>query len=422
MMRARRAVLAAGLAALLPLPARAATSQTPIGRVLIVGGGFGGSACARTLRRLDPRIDVRLIEPRARFYTGPYSNAAIAGLCAEGDVVQGPAQVAGEGVRWIGQRAVEIDPVLRKLRTADGAVHEADRIVLSPGVAMRWDRIEGLDARNSDRMPHGWLGDHQVTDLRARFDALPDGAQIAIAAPANPYRCPPGPYERASLMAWRLQQRGHHRTRIRILDAKDDFTKRALFQLGWDTLYPAVIEWVPRAAGGELKAVDAARSELRLHGGERLRADLACVIPPQRAAEIAQAADLADESLWCPVDPASFESLRHPGVYVIGDACIAQPMPKSAFSANSQAKLVALHIAAAFAGRALPEPRLVNTCYSLLAPDYGISVGGLYGVVSGRLSTLNDGMSPLVASRELRAREATYAQHWYEHITHDTFG
>ena len=418
----RRALLAAGLAALLPLPPRASASPAPIGRVLIVGGGFGGSACARTLRRLDPRIEVRLIEPRARFYTGPYSNAAIAGLCAEGDVVHGPTRLADDGVHWIAQRAIEIDPVRRSLRTEDGTVHAADRIVLSPGVAMRWDGVEGLDARSSDRMPHGWLGDHQVTDLRARFDALPDGAQIVISAPANPYRCPPGPYERASLMAWRLQQRGHRRTRIRILDAKDDFTKRALFQLGWDALYPGVIEWVPRAAGGELQAVDAGGSALRLHGGERLRADLACVIPPQRAAAIAQAADLVDESLWCPVDPASFESLRQPGMHVIGDACIAQPMPKSAFSANSQAKLVALHIAATFAGRALPEPRLVNTCYSLLAPDYGISVGGLYGVVSGRLSTLNDGTSPLVASRELRAREANYAQHWYEHITRDTFG
>jgi sulfide dehydrogenase [flavocytochrome c] flavoprotein subunit len=183
-----------------------------------------------------------------------------------------------------------------------------------------------------------------------------------------------------------------------------------------------MVEWVPHAKGGEVLEVDARRNTLRLQNGSRVRVDLASVVPPQRAADIAAAGDLVDESGWCPVNPASFESTRHAGIHVIGDACIAQPMPKSAFSANSQAKLVALAIAARFAGGPAPVPRLVNTCYSLLAPDYGISVGGLYGVVSDRLSTLNDGMSPLGAARELRAREAAYAHEWYEQITRDTFG
>lgn len=416
----RRALLLSALGAALPRRARAQTRVR--GRVLIVGGGFGGAACARTLRMLDPGIDLCLFEPRAHFYTGPFSNAYLAGLCAEGDIVRSPAHLATTGLTWIRQRVVQLDPVTRRLQTEDGRNYEADRIVLSPGVEMRWDRIEGLDANNSGRAPHAWLGDPQLRQLRDRFAALGEGPTIAIAAPANPYRCPPGPYERASLMAWQLSQRRRNRSKVLILDAKDDFSKRTLFQLGWDQLYPGCIEWVPRASGGELLAVDLRRGELRLHSGSRLRPDLASIIPPQRAAVLAQASDLADESGWCPVNPANFESLRHPGIHVIGDAAAAQPMPKSAFSAHSQAGLVALAIAADFAGRPPPEARLVNTCYSLLAPDYAISVGGLYGVVSGRLSTLNDGMSPLSAARELRAREAHHARQWYEHLTRDTFG
>lgn len=414
----RRDLLLAACAALVPLRVHAGRGASA--RVIVIGGGFGGAACARTLRKLAPDLAVTLIEPRAHFYTGPSTNAAIASVCAEGDIVRGPAALTFEGVQWITQRALTLDPVTRRVRTADGTVHEADRIVLSPGVAMRWDHIEGLDAQSSERMPHAWLGDVQVARLRMSFEALRDGSTIAISAPANPYRCPPGPYERASLMAWRLTQTGRRRCKILVLDAKDDFTKRALFQLGWDTLYPGMIEWIPRAAGGEVIAVE--RGALRLQNGARLRPALVSLIPPQRAADIARDADLVDETGWCPVHPANFESTRHAGIHVIGDAAAAQPMPKSAFSANSQAKLVALSIAAQVAGRPAPEPKLVNTCYSLLAPDYGVSVGGLYGVVSGRLSTLNDGMSPPGASREVRAREALYAHEWYEQITRDTFG
>lgn len=426
--RTRRELLEAAVTSLIAgvVPARAADAVPAratgaSAKVLVIGGGFGGATFARTLRRLAPGVAIILAEPREHFYTGPFTNEAIASLCLPADILRGPGALEHEGIALVRATIAELDPVRRRARTGDGRWIEADRIVVSPGVEMRWDRIEGLDAASSDAMPHAWLGDAQVVRLRERVEALRDGSTIAIAAPANPYRCPPGPYERASLLAWHFAAR-KRRSKILLLDAKDDFTKRALFQLGWDTLYPGTIEWVPRASGGEIVAVDARRGRLRIASGDWVHADLASVVPPQRAAAIAQASDLADETGWCPVRAETFESTRHAGVHVLGDAAAAAPMPKSAFSANMQAKQAALAVAAALEGRPVPPARLVNTCYSLLAPDYGISVGALYAAVDGRLNVLSDGMSELSASREVRAREAAYARDWYARITRDAFG
>jgi sulfide dehydrogenase [flavocytochrome c] flavoprotein subunit len=388
----------------------------------VIGGGFAGATCARTLRALAPGADIVLIEPRPAFYTGPFTNAAVASLCTEGDILRSPAALAAANIRWLRERVVALDPVTRRVRTDRGTELAADRIVVAPGVAMRWDRIAGLDATTTDAMPHAWLGDAQVPRLRERIEALRDGATLAIAAPPNPYRCPPGPYERAALLAWRFGQTARRRIKILILDAKDDFTKHALFVSGWDALYPGVIEWVPRAKGGEVVRVDPRRGTLHLAGGSTVRATLASVVPPQQAAQLAHDADLADETRWCPIDPVTFESTRHAGIHVIGDAAAGAPMPKSAFSANSQAKQAALAIAAALSHTPPPDVRLVNTCYSLLAPDYGISVGGLYGAAAGRLSALSEGMSPAGAPQEVRAREAGYARDWYRRITRDAFG
>lgn len=413
----RAAAFAAFAAAVPPLhAARRATA-----RVVIVGGGFAGAACARTLRRFAPDIAVTLVEPRRTFITGPMSNAMLAGLLSERDVTHGPAALERDGVRWVRRHAADIDPVRRRVRLDGGGTLDADCLVVAPGIALRHDAIPGLDARASERMPHAWLGDAQFRLLRKRLHALRDGGTVAIAVPQNPYRCPPGPYERASLVAgWLAQHRP--RSKLLLLDAKDDFSKRALFQTAWDVRYPGRIEWIPRAAGGELVSVDARAGTLALARGDRIAPALANVIPPQRAARIVRDADLADASGWCPVHAADFQSQRHAGVYVIGDASIAQPMPKSATAAHSQAVLCALAIAAHLHGTPGPDPRLMNTCYSLVAPDYGISVGGLYGAADGRLAADSEGTSPLAGDAALRALEAAQAHEWYRGIVRDSFG
>lgn len=390
-------------------------------RVIVVGGGFAGATCARMLRRLAPEIAVTLIEPRRNFITGPMCNAALTGVMPMAQTRQGPAALRREGVTWIAEAARAVDPARCRVQLEDRSWLEADRLVIAPGIAMRWDVIEGLDETRSEKMPHAWAGDAQVAALQGQLAGLRRGGVVAISVPQNPYRCPPGPYERASLIAWRLSQR-RQRGKVLLLDAKDDFSKRALFQSAWDELYPGLIAWHPRAEGGEVVAVDVRSRTLHLAGGERINADVACVIPPQRAADIAFAADLTDATGWCPVDPISFSSRRWPQVHVIGDAAQAYPMPKSATAANSQAKLCALSIIAQLRGLSAPLPRLVNTCYSLIAPEYGISVGGRYAAEGGHLVPLSEGMSPLAADMALREREAAHARDWYRGIVDDSFG
>ncbi|MGQ3057190.1 MAG: FCSD flavin-binding domain-containing protein [Nevskia sp.] len=410
----------AGLGAAVPTLALA----RPKARVIVIGAGYGGATCAKTLRALSPQVDVLLIDARARWCTGPFTNLAVTGLTSIEHITRSTADIGrAHGVGTRVETVTAIDPVAMTVTLAGGERLKADRIVVSPGIAMRWGVIEGLTAELSGAMPHAWTGDAQVLALRDRIDALPDGATVLIAAPPNPYRCPPGPYERASLIAERLLTTGRKRCKILIADAKDDFTKRPLFLAEWDERYGGMIEWISRSKGGEVVRVDPATGEVWLRDqAASIGTHLASVVPPQQAAAIAGVADLADESGWCPVHPQTFESTRHAGIHVIGDATIASPMPKSAFAANSQAKLCAAAIAAALDGRAAPDARMINTCYSLVAHDAAISVSGFYSAASGRIAIVSEGLSPLSPPDGLRQREAAQAHDWYESISTDSFG
>jgi NADPH-dependent 2,4-dienoyl-CoA reductase/sulfur reductase-like enzyme len=295
--------------------------------------------------------------------------------------------------------------------------------VLSPGIDLRFDALPGYDARAAEAMPHAWKAGPQTELLRRQLEAMEDGGTVVMAVPANPYRCPPGPYERASLIAWYLKTR-KPRSKLLVLDAKDVFSKQRLFQAAWAALYPGLLEWVGLSAGGQVTGVDAAAMELSTDFGTH-RVAVANVIPPQRAAPIAQAAGVADRSGWCPVDPATFESKPVPGIHVIGDAAIAGAMPKSAFAARAQAEVCAAAVAALLRGEAPQQPRLINTCYSLVAPDYGISIAGVYRPGPGGMLADVDGAggtSPMNAPAEFRAAEARYAEAWFRTVTTDVFG
>ena len=282
--------------------------------------------------------------------------------------------------------------------------------------------MRGYDVAASAVMPHAWRAGPQTTLLRDRLAAMQDGGTVVMSAPANPYRCPPGPYERASLIAHYLKTR-KPRSKLILLDSKDQFSKQRLFQQAWKALYPDHLEYVPLASGGAVASVDAAAGTVTTDF-QTYRAALATIIPPQRAGPIAQATGVADRTGWCPVDPTTFESRLVPGIHVVGDAIIGAAVPKSAFSANAEAKVCAAAILNILAGREPAPAKLVNTCYSLVAPGYGISIAGVYRPVDGLLADVPGagGTSPLDAPAQLRETEARYAEEWFGTITSEVFG
>jgi NADPH-dependent 2,4-dienoyl-CoA reductase/sulfur reductase-like enzyme len=388
--------------------------------VVVVGGGFGGVTCARELKRKG--LAVTLVEADAVYTACPFSNAVLAGLRPIETQQFKLDAVEKEEIDIIRRRAVRVDPQSRRVGLEDGAFLDYDRLVLAPGIDIRFDALPGYDGAAAAAMPHAWKAGEQTTLLRRQLEAMDNGGTFVMAAPANPFRCPPGPYERASLIAHYLKTH-KPRSKLLILDAKDSFSKQRLFQAAWQDLYPNMIEWVSLSSGGKVVEVDAKARTLVTDFG-RHKGDVVNVIPPQRAGQIAQAAGVADRSGWCPVDPVTFESRLQPNIHVIGDASIAGGMPKSAFSANAQAKVCATAIASLLRGEAPTEPKLVNTCYSLVAPNYGISVAGVYSPRNGVLTDVEGagGTSPVNAPPAFRAQEAVYAEAWFQTITREVYG
>ncbi|RCS25189.1 FAD-dependent oxidoreductase [Phyllobacterium salinisoli] len=388
--------------------------------VVVVGGGFAGASCARALKQLDRDLAVTLIEPEAAYVACPFSNAVLAGLR---DIeAQTFSYDQFDDIEFIRRRAVAVDAERRRVRLDDGEDIDYTRLVLAPGIELRFDALPGYDEAAAESMPHAWKAGSQTLMLRDQLAAMPDGGVVVLSAPANPFRCPPGPYERASLIAHYLKT-SKPRSKLIILDAKDAFSKQRLFEAAWQELYPGLIEWVPLSSGGRVTEIDPATRTLVTEFGSH-RADVANVIPPQRAGRIAQLAGVADQTGWCPIDPVTFESRLQPEIHVIGDAVIGGAMPKSAFTANAQAKACAAAVAALVRERQPAQPKLINTCYSLVAPGYGISIAGVYQPRDGLLAEVEGagGTSPLEAPSSVRELEAAYAEDWFRTITREVFG
>ena len=423
MAQSRRDVLKmVGAAAAVGLGAPRVRAQAA-GRVIVVGGGFGGATCARYLRQVAPDLAVTLVEPSPSFVTCPFSNTVIAGLNGIEAITHGFDGLKAAGVELVQDRVAGIDPVARTVTLAGGAVLEWDRLVVSPGIDFTPGAIEGYDAAAMEVMPHAWKAGPQTLALRDQLRAMADGGTVVMTVPQNPFRCPPGPYERASLIAHYLKTE-KPASKLFVVDAKDSFSKQKLFQEGWALLYPGLLEWVPFAEAGNLLRVDAATRAVEAEFFD-IKGDVVNVIPPQRAADIVRDSGLSGGEDWCSVDQSTFESAVAPGIHILGDAAIAGAMPKSGFSAGTQGKFCAYVIAALLKGEAPPVPSFINTCYSLLAPDYGISVGDVFRVdAEGVIRTVegSGGSSPLGASAEFRKAEADYARGWYASTSAEIYG
>ncbi len=395
-------------------------AQGASARVVVVGGGFGGATVARYLRAWAPQVQVTLVEPAARFVTCPFSNHYLTGLRSWSSISHGYDGLRAAGVRIVHALAEDVDGPQRSLRLHTGQALYWDRLVLSPGVDMRWGALEGYDPAAAELAPHAWKAGGQTLLLRRQLQAMPDGGVFVMVIPDNPFRCPPGPYERASLVAHYLRQY-KPRSKLLLLDAKNNFSKKELFLQGWKALYGGMLEWISLAQDGQVVRVNAQTREVETAFGARHAADVLNVIPPQKAGLIAERAGVTDASGWAPVRGEDFASQRVAGIHVLGDAALAGPIPKSGFAANNQGKVVAAALAAELTGQPAPAAWYANTCYSLLAPGYGISVAGVYRAHEGRLAELphSVGVSPLDAPASHRAAEARHGAAWYAAISAD---
>ncbi len=392
-------------------------------RVVIVGGGFAGGQCALALRRADPAIEVVLIDPVPRYVTCPMSNSVIVGLRSLESITVAREGFARAGVRWVRDRAAAVDVTRRRVTLEGGRSMTYDKLVLAAGIRFLWGQPEGYDEAATARMPHAWFAGSQTELLGEQLRNMRDGGVVAISVPAGPMRCPPGPFERASLIASYLQQH-KPRSKVLIFDANNHFPRQDSFSAVWRDVYPGMIEWIPVVSGGAVLRVEPAAMTLHTAQGAH-RVDVANIIPPQAPARLAADAGLAADHGWCPVALDTFESTLAAGVHVIGDACIADPMPKSASAASSQAKQCAEAIAASLSGRVRPEPRYESVCYSMVGSGRALSIHAAFRWADGALQrqpgpagTNNEG-----EESEGRAEiEARNAETWYQAILAASFG
>ena len=398
------------------------------GRLLIVGGGFGGASAARFARVQFPQVDVTLVEPKDRFITCPYGNLILAGRRTLPQITHTYAGLVKRGVKHVRDTVVAIDPAAKTVRLAGGQTLGYDKLILSPGIAIKWGAIAGYDEAAAGTFPHAWLGGNgsQITLLRRQLEAMPDGGVVGFAIPANPFRCPPGPYERISMVASYLKK-AKPKSKILALDAKENFSKQGLFQDGWKELYGDMIEWVPLSKDGKVTRVDVKAKLFETELGTRHKVAVGNVIPPQSAAKIAIDAGLTSEAGWVPINTSTFEAQKAPHIHVIGDANLGTPMPKSGYIANSTSKQAVAAAVAALEGKPVPaDPIYYNTCFSHVGDDYGISVINIFRVTDkGIQETPNTGgvspRGPLAQQRDQRRMEAQHADTWYASITQDAF-
>ncbi len=427
----RRFIQASGLATAVGVTGAPFIAMGATKKVVIVGGGTGGATAAKYIRMGDPSIEVTLIEPNKHYHTCYMSNEVLSGERTLDSIRFGYSGLGRHGVKVVHDMVTGIDAKARTVTTKGGQTFGYDRCIVAPGIDFRWDTIEGYDAGVAEKIPHAWKAGPQTALLRRQLESMRDGGTVVICPPGNPFRCPPGPYERASQIAHYLKH-NKPKSKIIILDPKPKFSKMGLFVQGWKDLYGyetdnSMIEWRGSAQGSNDNAVvkvDAGSMSVTTGFDDVVKADVLNVIPNQKAGKIAFDAGLTNDSGWCPIDLHTFESTIHPNIHVIGDASIAKGMPKSGYAANSEAKVCAMSIVALLNGHEPGTPAYVNTCYSIVGKDYGISVAAVYKLAEdgSKITKVSGGLTPKNASPEARKREVAYAHSWFNNITSDIFG
>ena len=444
-MNARRQFLLAGAASLglasFPAIVRAGKASA---RIVIVGGGVGGATAAKYLKLADPTLQVTIIEKNP-VYIRPYGSSEVLNRHVTMDDLQVRYDALRQkhGVAFVFDAARSLDPAAKTVTTASGTVLAYDKLIVSPGIKLRYDSLPGYSEQLAEtQVPSGWIAGAQTALLARQLQSMREGGVFVLAAPPNPYRCPPGPYERAALMTeW--FSRHNPRAKVIIADPKDSFVTDETAMLGWNRLYgfqppaeyrgkikaelkpssqPCALEWIQAKTGGTPQRLDAKTMTLHTAGGP-IKADVINVIPAMVASQVAFAFGLTNDSSFCPVHRSTFESTLHKELHVIGDASVADAMPKSGFSANTQAKWVARVITEGLAGRDPGTPVWENTCYALAGKDYGLFVADVFKIKEdGKIGRVNKARYlPFDATPAQIRLSAVYQQAWIQAFTQDIF-
>jgi sulfide dehydrogenase [flavocytochrome c] flavoprotein chain len=408
-----------GLSATIARPALAQAKP----KVVIIGGGPGGGSVLRALSATTSgKLDITLIEAQTTYTTCFYSNLFLGGFQTLGNL-QYTFDAVKElpGVTVVSDVADSIDREGRTVSLRSGSRVPYDLLVLSPGIDIDYGSVPGWSKEAEERMPHAWKAGPQLELLKRQLDAVPDGGLIVMLAPPSPYRCPPGPYERVSMMAHALKSSGKTKARIVVLDPKTSFSKQPLFQQGWERHYPGMVEWLPPSIHGGIKTVNPGTMTVETAFETYSNAALVNVIPRQTAGQIAVKSGLTDEKGYCPIDAFSTKSRLDAHILVVGDACIPGDMPKSAFAANSQAQVAAQAIRSELLGETRPEAAYQNTCWSLIDTDDSVKIGGTYKPTQQKIEEVTRFISKPEDTPEIRRTTFEESAAWYAGITRELF-
>ena len=388
-------------------------------KVVVIGGGAGGATAARYIAK-DSRgaIDVTLIEPTRAYYTCFFSNLYLGGFKTISDIGHTYGGLAGDGVNVVHDWAVGVDRAAKTVALAGGATLSYDKLVISPGIDFVDGAVAGWSLEAQNKMPHAYKAGSQTELLKSQLMAMPAGGVYAMVAPPNPYRCPPGPYERISMVASYLKA-NNPTAKILIADPKPKFSKMGLFQEGWSKYYDGMIEWIGADFGGGNVAVDPDAMTIDIDG-DVTKVDVCNVIPAMKAGRIADLAGVTQGN-WAPVNAVDMSTKVDSDVYVLGDASQQGEMPKSGFSANSQAKVCANAIRGALTGSRVFPAKFSNTCWSLIAANDGVKVGATYKATAEKIAKIDGFISKVGESAEMRKTTYEESERWYSAMTADMF-
>ncbi|WP_299752717.1 NAD(P)/FAD-dependent oxidoreductase [uncultured Boseongicola sp.] len=416
----RRVLIGSGAAAaMLAAPmVRAAGHGKP--RVVVVGGGAGGATAARYIAKdSEGEISVTLIEPTRKYYTCFFSNLYLGGFKQIEDIGHSYGTLAAGGVNVVHDWAIGVDRDVKTVSLAGGGTVGYDKLILSPGIDFVEGAVEGWDLSAQNAMPHAYKAGSQSELLKAQLEAMPQGGTFAMVAPPNPYRCPPGPYERVSMVAHFLKA-NNPTAKIIVADPKEKFSKQALFQEGWANHYAGMVDWIGADFGGGEVSVDPNAMSVTIDG-EETKVDVCNVIPAMKAGRIAELAGVTDGN-WAPVNAADMSAKADPDIHVLGDAASQGDMPKSGYSANSQAKVCANAVRGALTGTRVFPAKFANTCWSLIDTNDGVKVGATYEATDEKIAKVDGFISATGESAELRKATYEESEGWYAGITADMFG